>query len=79
MNVAITDQRAMEAAFAEAREHIAQEAAQDAKRALQTLMKLSEDARYRDALIHVLDDLNLVRVAITVVTDRVETRDMASV
>jgi hypothetical protein len=64
-------------AFIDSAEHKAALAAQDAKRAMQILMKMSEDAQYRDALIPVLDDLYLVRVAISVVTERVETRDAA--
>lgn len=58
-------------------EHDAAMMAMDMRRAAQVFLKLSEDASNRDALAPVLDDLNLVRVAIQLVTERIECREAA--
>lgn len=52
-------------------------AVQDMKRGAQMLMQASEDARNRDALCELLIDLNLIRVATNIVTQRVECREAA--
>lgn len=52
-------------------------AVQDMKRGAQLLMKASEQADNRDRLRDLLTDLNLVRVATNIVTQRVECREAA--
>jgi hypothetical protein len=58
-------------------EHEAAMLAMDLRRGMQALIKITNEARGRDAAIPVLPDLYLVRTALKMVIERVECREAA--